>query len=431
MSHQDINNDNNEDNNQFFKEDDKELIYDKTSKLQDYDKLFEDNTDEPVVYEIDFNIKDKNINSEIQIKVELEKLSYEKPMLGGLVNKSSGVYYFHAYGQTDQYENPQIIRCERDAQTYFYKSRSTKTNREFGTQMERVGLYIDTRQDKVMIATDYFCADDWQREKVNTIMYLQKCVRGFISRKKARLYRKEVKEEKMILDQKEENERIKEERKNKKEIERRTHPKSSEDFYLLRKELNAWVAQETERIKASSLSQQDKTLALQELLHKEISLLETIEKLKISAKKENNSEKIEQFLAKMSADKLYKRHDGHSISVSTVYTRTAGKLEEQFKNLNSSTSVDIRLKNLLEFKQLMEKYYSFKPCSLIQEIIALIEREADMLTRGRPDSSLEGLRQRLNNLYLNFIEIPIFNFEAADYQKIPRNWLMDLYKQKK
>ena len=56
----------------------KELIYDKSAKLQDYDKLFED-TDEPVIYEIDFNIKNKKNNSDIQIKVELEKLSYEKP----------------------------------------------------------------------------------------------------------------------------------------------------------------------------------------------------------------------------------------------------------------------------------------------------------------------------------------------------------------
>ena len=159
--------------------------------------------------------------------------------------------------------------------------------------------------------------------------------------------------------------------------------------------------------------------------------METIERLKISAKKENNSEKIEQFLAKMSSDKLYKRYDGKTIKVSTVYTRTAEKLEEQFKKLNSSDSVDVRLLNLNSFKELMENYKRMNSCTLIDDIIALIEREADMLNRGRPDSSLEGLRQRLNSLYLNFIEIPIFNFEAADYQKIPRNWLMNLFKKKK
>jgi hypothetical protein len=79
----------------------------------------------------------------------------------------------------------------------------------------------------------------------------------------------------------------------------------------------------------------------------------------------------------------------------------------------------------------MLKHDQENPCSLIKEIIELIEREADMLTRGRPDHSLEGLRQRLNNKYLSFIEIPKFNFEAADYQKLPRDWLANLYKKKK
>lgn len=42
-----------------------------------------------------------------------------------------------------------------------------------------------------------------------------------------------------------------------------------------------------------------------------------------------------------------------------------------------------------------------------------------------------GLRQRLNNLYLNFIETPLFNPEAAKFQIIPKDYLMDLYKPKK
>ena len=61
------------------------------------------------------------------------------------------------------------------------------------------------------------------------------------------------------------------------------HPKTATDFKLLKKELDTWVQTETIRIKSSNLSDEDKTLALQELLHKEISLLQNIEKLKISA----------------------------------------------------------------------------------------------------------------------------------------------------
>ena len=93
----------------------------------------------------------------------------------------------------------------------------------------------------------------------------------------------------------------------------------------------------------------------------------------------------------MSADKKWRIDDKSYVNVATVFTKTAEKLEEQFKNLNNITSVDMRLKNLLEFKKLMESYYENHKCSLIQEIIALIERESDMLQRGRPDVSLEGI----------------------------------------
>jgi hypothetical protein len=182
-----------------------------------------------------------------------------------------------------------------------------------------------------------------------------------------------------------------EEKKNKNEIERRIHPKSKIDFRLLKQELENWVRSETNRIKNSGLCDEDKTLALQELLHKEISLLQTIEKLKISASKENRTEMIQKFLAEMSKDKEWKRWDEHDIFVTTPSTLVAKRLEEMFNNLNASTTVDIRLKNLLELKRLMKNQYDESPCTLIEEIIELIERESDMLQRGRPDSSLEGI----------------------------------------
>jgi hypothetical protein len=324
------------------------------------------------------------------IKVDLEKLSYRKPYLGGYINKRNGSYYLHSYCQTDQYKNPHKIKNEREVQTQIQQTRSTKMLREFGTQMEFIGLYIDPRKDKIMTPQKYFDSNEWEARLFSTVLYLQRRSRGFLAKKEAAMFRKERDDRQRAKEKKEEEEKSKEEFKNKQEIERRMHPKSANDFVLLRKELDSWVKSETLRIKNSNLSEEDKTIALQELLHKEISLLQTIEKLKISANKENRTENIQQFLKKMSADKIWQLSDGHTIKVATVLTKTAEKLEEQFKNLNSSTSVDLRLKNLLEFKKLMESYYEEHRCSLIQEIIVLIERESDMLGRGRPESSLEG-----------------------------------------
>jgi hypothetical protein len=51
-------------------------------------------------------------------------------------------------------------------------------------------------------------------------------------------------------------------------------------------------------------------------------------------------------------------------------------------------------------------------CKLTRDIVELIDREADLLNRGRREANLEGLRRRLSNLFLQFVETPEFNPEA-------------------
>merc|ERR1719231_946715 len=55
-----------------------------------------------------------------------------------------------------------------------------------------------------------------------------------------------------------------------------------------------------------------------------------------------------------------------------------------------------------------------------KELMDLYDREADMLNRGRPEKSFAGLRRRVANLFLQFIETPEFNPEAMRFQKVPR-----------
>ena len=43
-----------------------------------------------------------------------------------------------------------------------------------------------------------------------------------------------------------------------------------------------------------------------------------------------------------------------------------------------------------------------------------------MLNRGRSEASLEGLRKRLANLFLQFVHTPEFNPESARFQKVPQ-----------
>lgn len=48
-------------------------------------------------------------------------------------------------------------------QTYQYKTKSTIMMREFGTQMEKPGLFIDTRKDKIIYPKPYFSSEMWKK----------------------------------------------------------------------------------------------------------------------------------------------------------------------------------------------------------------------------------------------------------------------------
>jgi hypothetical protein len=102
-------------------------------------------------------------------------------------------------------------------------------------------------------------------------------------------------------------------------------------------------------------------------------------------------------------------------------------------------SIDERLDVLLHVKWTVKEF----DCNLTRDIVELIDREvgrvsmerwvdfnpvpaaqADMLNRGRSEASLQGLRTRLANLFLQFIETPEFNPEAGRFQKVPQQELI-------
>ena len=52
---------------------------------------------------------------------------------------------------------------------------------------------------------------------------------------------------------------------------------------------------------------------------------------------------------------------------------------------------------------------------LSKEICELIDRESDLLVRGRDVRTMAGLRKRIANLFLTFIQTPAYNPEAFRY----------------
>merc|ERR1711903_263808 len=109
--------------------------------------------------------------------------------------------------------------------------------------------------------------------------------------------------------------------------------------------------------------------------------------------------------------------DGEVAEVHTPFTTRAKELLELHRGLNLPLlTIDERLDVLLHVKWTVKEF----DCNLTREIVDLIDREADLLNRGRGEKSLDGLRRRLANLFLQFIETPEFNPEAMRFQKVAR-----------
>lgn len=62
-----------------------------------------------------------------------------------------------------------------------------------------------------------------------------------------------------------------------------------------------------------------------------------------------------------------------------------------------------------------------RECQLTRDVVGLIDREVDLMTRGVKAASLEGLRKRISTLFLQYIKTPAFNPEVAKLLKV-RLW---------
>ena len=130
--------------------------------------------------------------------------------------------------------------------------------------MEKNGIYIDQRQDKIIYPKKYFSSAMWNKKREATTLKVQCHVRAWFARKTANGLRKKRDDRDNELLTKQADLRDKEEHEHKEEIERRMHPKKTKDFEILYNELEAWRLNETKKIKGSTeLKEEEKKLALQ------------------------------------------------------------------------------------------------------------------------------------------------------------------------
>lgn len=266
----------------------------------------------------------------------------------------------------------------------------------------------------------YFTSEQLFELQNAMALKIQCQIRRFFALRRANQLRHKREQRETELRNAEAEERRRAEEHRRKEIQRRMHPQSTEDFEILYQELEAWHRQETIKVEQSNLSEEERQTALYQLLVKETKLLQTIDRLKIVATKENRDKHIKNVLASMSKPKEWPTGDGDGVEVHTPFSTRAKELMELYNGLRLPLlTVDERLDVLLHVKWTVKEF----DCNLTREIVDLIDREADMLNRGRSEKSLEGLRKRLNNLFFQFIETPEFNPEASRFQRVPRQYL--------
>lgn len=157
----------------------------------------------------------------------------------------------------------------------------------------------------------------------------------------------------------------------------------------------------------------DRTAALNDLLHQQCQYLSAIGQLKNLADEENRMGRIKRFFDTTAAPKRWVESEyGLVVEMETPDTIRARELREVYNGLNfENLENDERMDILLHTKLTVERFES----KVSRELVDLIAREGDLLTRGTRQANLQGLRKRIRNLFLRLCEDKAFNPEAGKY----------------
>ncbi|XP_075349299.1 IQ motif and ubiquitin-like domain-containing protein isoform X1 [Mycteria americana] len=359
------------------------------------------------------------------VVVKIERPTYHKPFLGGFKNRITGVEFHNAGTQTIPKNRPDkgIKLFCRETQTAFGKNKPQQTKNTTSTQMTKIGLYVSNMTDKLISPGKYLTAEEYHKRRLEAVIVLQTYFRRWHARNVVQNLREE-KRLRLAWEAQEELRRKKEkEEKLRREHERRLNPKTKEDFELLYHALELWRQEETERINRT-LTGAERKAAFCGLLEQEAQLIASIGRHKLNADEENQQKAILHFLDKCAQPKRWKAYDGKITEMDTQGTLRARELFEIYRSISmNDIPKDERIDVLLTLRRTVKEH----ECKLTWEIVELIDREVDLMSREVKEYNLEGLRKRICTLFLQYIKTPKFNPEVASILKVPPDPLK-LYK---
>uniref|UniRef100_A0ABM5GG74 IQ motif and ubiquitin-like domain-containing protein n=1 Tax=Pogona vitticeps TaxID=103695 RepID=A0ABM5GG74_9SAUR len=352
-----------------------------------------------------------------EVDVEIKRPTFQKPFLGGFRHKLTGTEYHNAGSQTDPKKHPDKGYEEfcRSTQTVVEKRRLQQTRNTTSTQMTKIGVYVSNITDKLIEPKEYVTAEEYHAKRLKATVVIQTYHRRWLAKNIVKKLKEELR---LRLEWEAEEERRKERERAKRllrEYNRRMYPITKDDFELLYHALELWRQEELERIN-STFTGAERKAALYALLEKEAQLIASIGRHKIHADEENQQKAILSFLEKCAAPKKWKAFDGKITEMDTQFTLRARELLEIYRSISmKDLPQDERLDVLLTLKHTVKEH----ECKLTQEIVELIDREADLMMRAVKECNLQGLRQRICTLFLQYIKTPLFNPEVARLLKVP------------
>lgn len=356
-----------------------------------------------------------------------------KRFLGGFRNKVTGLEYHNCSSQT--YVNPRPHKSKdqllsRETQTVVMATKKISTQKESKTQMTVTGCFMSEEGDKIVIPGRYQTSEEYFAIRLHATICLQSYFRRMKARARVKVLRK-TKQEVDLWKQKVAAEKLEaEEREYLSKLERRNNPIVKEDFDLLYNGLEMWREEEMEKI--TSLPAAAQSAAKMALLQQQCKYLGSIEQLRTNASYINREKRIEKFFEMSSAPKQWVNTivagKGTklppaptfplNVVVETRETVRARELREVYNALKmTDVPEDTRLDILLHVKLTVQDFDS----KLSKDIISLLQREGEFISRGMKSKYLEGLRQRTLNLFLQFCEDPKMNPEAARYLEVHKS----------
>ncbi|XP_067906999.1 IQ motif and ubiquitin-like domain-containing protein isoform X2 [Heterodontus francisci] len=354
------------------------------------------------------------------VVVEIERLPYHKPFLGGYKHKLTGTEFHHAGTQTPSKRRTNCHCVEkfcRETQTVSEKNQYQQTANNTSTQMTKIGCYVSNITDKLITPGRYFTAAEYHAWRLKAVIVLQTYFRRWSAKNYVQQLRMQ-RNRRMQWEQEQEL-KVKMEKQNyiKKQYERRMNPKTKEDFDLLFHALEVWKQEELSNINRT-LTGPERKAALYTLLEQEAQLIASITRHKADAAKETGPKLIQNLLNKCADPIRWKAYDGRVTEMDTPFTIRARELRDIYNSINMKyLTQDERLDALLTLKHTVKEH----DCKLTQEIVELIDREADLLMRQVKEFYLEGLRQRISTLFLQYLRTPTFNPEVARFLKVPQD----------